>query len=93
MDEQAVLGREGFAGLINVSRETLERLGAYVTLLIKWQATVNLVAPSTLEDVWRRHILDSAQVFALIDEPAAPLVDIGSGAGFPGLVLGIMGAA
>ncbi len=92
MDEQAVLGRDGFADLINVSRETLERLEAYVALLIKWQATLNLVAPSTLADVWRRHILDSAQVFALIDRPAEPLVDIGSGAGFPGLVLGIMGA-
>jgi 16S rRNA (guanine527-N7)-methyltransferase len=93
MDEQAVLGRDGFADLINVSRETLERLEAYVALLTKWQATLNLVAPSTLADVWRRHILDSAQVFALIDRPAEPLVDIGSGAGFPGLVLGIMGVS
>ena len=89
---------------INVSRETLQRLEIYAGLLEKWQAKINLVGPATLPDLWRRHFLDSAQLLNLLpasDSLPRPgggnssvgggtLVDLGSGAGFPGLVLAIM---
>ena len=80
----------GFAALVDVSRETQERLEAYVALLTKWNAKINLVGPSTLPDVWRRHILDSAQIHDRV-APAGVLIDLGSGAGLPGLILAIMG--
>jgi 16S rRNA (guanine527-N7)-methyltransferase len=73
-----------------VSRETLGRLTTYVNLLIDWNERLNLVAPSTIADVWRRHILDSAQLAPMIPSRARTIVDLGSGAGFPGLVLAIM---
>lgn len=76
--------------LVPVSRETETMFEAYVSLLRKWQTAKNLVGPSTLASVWTRHIADSAQLFALAPE-AKRWVDIGSGAGFPGLVLAIMG--
>lgn len=68
----------------------MERLQAYASLLVKWQARINLVGPATLPDLWRRHFLDSAQVFPHL-RPGAVL-DLGSGAGFPGLILAILGA-
>ncbi len=83
---------DDFAAAVDVSRETLARLTAYVALLEKWQNTVNLVGRGTLSDVWRRHILDSAQLYSLLPAPLGHVVDLGSGAGFPGLVLAIMGA-
>ncbi|MCB2102432.1 MAG: 16S rRNA (guanine(527)-N(7))-methyltransferase RsmG [Rhodobacterales bacterium] len=64
----------------------LDRLGAYLDLLEKWQARINLVGPATLARAWSRHVLDSAQLRPLIP-PGAVVVDLGSGAGFPGLVL------
>lgn len=70
---------------------TRERLEAYVALLVKWQARINLVAPATLADVWSRHILDSGQLYALLADRPGPVLDLGSGAGFPGLVLAVMG--
>lgn len=82
---------EGFAKLTGVSRETLDRLQAYVALLTAWNRRINLVGPNTIGDVWRRHILDSAQLMPLLPEEAQALVDIGSGAGLPGLVLAILG--
>lgn len=72
-----------------VSRETLDRLQTYLALLATWQKKINLVGPSTLADPWRRHVLDSAQLLPHI-APDSTLVDLGSGAGFPGLVLAIM---
>ena len=72
-----------------VSRETADRLTIYVDLLRKWQTSQNLVAPSTLADVWRRHVADSVQVQALLPE-AKTWIDFGSGAGFPGLVTAIL---
>jgi 16S rRNA (guanine527-N7)-methyltransferase len=84
------LTQAGFAALIDVSRETQERLAAYVALLTKWNARINLVGPATMPDVWRRHILDSAQVHPRIAD-AGTLVDLGSGAGLPGLILAILG--
>lgn len=75
---------------VDVSRETLARLETYAALLVKWQAKINLVGPATLPDLWRRHFLDSAQLLPLLPFAAGVLVDLGSGAGFPGLVLAIM---
>jgi 16S rRNA (guanine527-N7)-methyltransferase len=72
--------------IVPVSRETIVRLDAFVALLLKWQQTTNLVAPSTLSHVWTRHIADSLQLLRLAPE-ARTWVDLGSGGGFPGLVL------
>jgi 16S rRNA (guanine527-N7)-methyltransferase len=85
------LGAAGFAGIVPVSRETLARLEAYATLLGAWSTRINLVGRATLADMWRRHILDSAQLRPLVPDAAQNLVDLGSGAGFPGLVLAILG--
>ncbi|WP_431856869.1 16S rRNA (guanine(527)-N(7))-methyltransferase RsmG [Azospirillum sp.] len=85
------MGAEGFRKATGVSRETLERLTVYEALLRKWQKTINLVGPKTLDDAWNRHFLDSAQLHPLLPESTRVLVDLGSGAGFPGLVLAILG--
>jgi len=87
----AGMDADGFRKTTGVSRETLERLAAYEALLRKWQKTINLVGPKTLDEAWSRHFLDSAQLFPLLPESTKVLVDLGSGAGFPGLVLAIMG--
>ena len=72
--------------LTPVSRETADRLQRYVDLLLEWQAKTNLVAPSTLPNLWTRHISDSLQLLSLA--PSAVLwADLGSGGGFPGIVL------
>ncbi|MFO1060237.1 MAG: 16S rRNA (guanine(527)-N(7))-methyltransferase RsmG [Dongiaceae bacterium] len=86
---------EGFAAAAGVSRETLARLEAYAALLRRWQPRINLVANDSVADLWRRHMLDSAQLLPLVP-PADPArafaaLDLGSGAGFPGLVLAILG--
>jgi 16S rRNA (guanine527-N7)-methyltransferase len=85
------LGPEDFAGIVPVSRETLSRLEAYADLLIQWSARINLVGRDTLADLWRRHLLDSAQLRPLVPNAARNLADLGSGAGFPGLILAILG--
>lgn len=72
--------------LISVSRETLERLDRYVALLLSWQQHTNLIAPSTESIVWTRHIADSLQLLSSAPN-AKTWVDLGSGAGFPGLVV------
>ncbi|MCK0197501.1 16S rRNA (guanine(527)-N(7))-methyltransferase RsmG [Ancylobacter sp. 6x-1] len=72
--------------LTPVSRETEDRLVAIVALLEKWQKTINLVAPATLPEIWTRHIADSLQLVALAPG-AVRWVDLGSGGGFPGLVV------
>lgn len=74
----------------NVSRETFSRLETYEALLRKWQAKINLVAKDSLQDLWRRHFLDSAQLLPLLPLGNDPITDLGSGAGFPGLILAIM---
>jgi len=84
-------GPQEFAELIPVSRETLSRLEAYAALLIQWSTRINLVGRDTLPDLWRRHILDSAQLHPLVPDSSRSLIDLGSGAGFPGLVLAILG--
>ena len=78
-----------FAAILDVSRETLERLQAFESLLRQWQKTVNLVSASSLDDVWRRHFLDSGQLCRLLAD-AKSVADIGSGGGFPGLVVAII---
>ncbi len=72
---------------VDVSRETRDQLEALVHTLGRWQKAINLVGKGTLEDIWVRHILDSAQLFPLIPKQARTLADLGSGGGFPGLVL------
>jgi 16S rRNA (guanine527-N7)-methyltransferase len=80
-------GPEEFAQLAGVSRETLARLELYAGILADWSARHNLVSRASLGDMWRRHFWDSAQLIPLIPADARSLVDLGSGAGFPGLVL------
>ncbi|MFG1360761.1 16S rRNA (guanine(527)-N(7))-methyltransferase RsmG [Xanthobacter pseudotagetidis] len=70
-----------------VSRETFTRLEAIAALLAKWQKTLNLVSPATLPELWSRHIADSLQLINHVPEKARRWVDLGSGGGFPGLVI------
>ena len=83
-------GPEEFAAKANVSRETLARLKGYADILADWNSRHNMVARSTLPDLWERHFWDSAQLAALLPPEARTLADLGSGAGFPGLVLAAM---
>jgi 16S rRNA (guanine527-N7)-methyltransferase len=73
----------------SVSRETFDDLIAFDTLFRRWAARINLVAPSTLPDLWQRHILDSAQL-ARIEPQAVTWLDIGSGGGFPGAIMAVI---
>lgn len=79
------------AGL-DVSRETLDRLNRFVALVEKWTPAINLIAKSTLPDIWHRHVLDSAQLFPLAPREPGLWMDLGSGAGFPGIVLAAIAA-
>ena len=83
---------EELAARINVSRETFERLEVYAELLKKWTTRINLVSPKTLENLWERHILDSAQIYGLAEGGSGRWADFGSGGGFPGLVVAIIDA-
>jgi 16S rRNA (guanine527-N7)-methyltransferase len=80
-----------FARLVPVSRETLSRLETWLALLRRWQQRINLVGASTLDDPWRRHILDCAQLARILPDGTRSLVDLGSGAGLPGLILAVLG--
>ena len=91
MRREPPLGPQGFAEIIPVSRETLARLEAYAELLTRWSARINLIGRDTIADLWRRHILDSAQLRAFVPDRARNMIDLGSGAGLPGLVLAILG--
>ncbi|SMX47093.1 16S rRNA (guanine(527)-N(7))-methyltransferase RsmG [Actibacterium lipolyticum] len=77
---------------LDVSRETLERLQTYEALLKKWNPAINLVSKTTLNDAWSRHFKDSAQIFELAPTDAKHWVDLGSGGGFPGMVIAIIAA-
>ena len=72
------------------SEKTKEKFKIYEETLKKWQNKINLVSPSTMSDILNRHIMDSAQLYALITSKQKTIVDMGSGAGFPGLVLAIL---
>ncbi len=84
------MSRETFAVQTNVSRETLDRLQVYADRLMKWNRAINLVAKPTLNHVWTRHFLDSAQLLDHVPSKAQTWIDLGSGAGFPGLVIAIL---
>ena len=90
MATRAPLDAASFASLVAVSRETQARLAAYLDLLRQWQQAINLVGRSTLDDPWRRHILDCAQLLPFLPDRPLELADLGSGAGLPGLVLACM---
>ncbi len=81
----------GFCSQIFVSRETFEKLSVFHNTLLKWQNSINLISRSTINNIWERHILDSAQLFKFVRDIDGNILDFGSGAGFPGLVLAIMG--
>ena len=85
-----IRGPADFAAAFGASPETLARLEAYAALLRQWQKAVNLVAPSTLDAVWHRHFADSAQLLPLAPPNFETWIDLGSGAGFPGLVIAIL---
>lgn len=87
------LNRQQFADEIDASDDLMRRFDIYADLLCRWQEKINLVGRATLADLWRRHFLDSAQIFAHIPKNTSSIVDIGSGAGFPGLVLAILASA
>ena len=74
----------------NVSRETYKKLQDFVVLLSEWNTKMNLVSKNSLSDVWIRHVLDSAQLVDYIPNNVKHIVDIGSGSGFPGIVLAIL---
>ena len=86
-----ISNRNDFARQFDVSRETMDRLQIYADLLQQWQKAVNLVAKSTIADIWMRHMADSAQLYYMAPEVGS-WVDLGSGAGFPGLVVAILRA-
>jgi 16S rRNA (guanine527-N7)-methyltransferase len=90
-DDDRPLTPQAAGALLGVSRETLAMFQAYVDELLLWNRRINLVAATTLKDPWRRHIVDSAQLYALVPVGARRLVDLGSGAGLPGLILAICG--
>ena len=76
--------------IYNVSRETKEKIEAYKTLVLEWNCKLNLISKSSVEHIWERHILDSVQLYKYIRPTDKILLDLGSGAGFPGMVLAIM---
>jgi 16S rRNA (guanine527-N7)-methyltransferase len=90
LDAAAPFGPNEFQAATCVSRETMARLKQFAALLADWNSRHNLVSATSLSDVWRRHIWDSAQLLELMPPAATSLVDLGSGAGFPGLILSIL---
>ena len=84
-------GMEAFFDLPYVPHETRPYFKAYASMLVEWNSRMNLVAASTIPALWTRHIADSAQLMPFIPDSTSVLVDLGSGAGFPGLVLAILG--
>jgi 16S rRNA (guanine527-N7)-methyltransferase len=75
---------------VDVSRETIDALQAFGALVRHWNPAINLVSKTTVESLWQRHILDSVQVFALCPADARSWVDLGSGGGFPGIVVAVL---
>jgi 16S rRNA (guanine527-N7)-methyltransferase len=77
-------------GRLDVSRETLDRLEMFGSLVIKWNKAINLIAKSSEAEIWQRHIVDSAQLIEFIPKNAQTLCDLGSGGGFPGIVIAVI---
>ena len=75
----------------NVSRETFEKFVVFEKTLIKWQNSINLISKNSIDDIWIRHFLDSAQLYKITKNFNGNIVDFGTGAGFPGLILAMMG--
>lgn len=75
---------------LHVSRETIDRLRKFESLVVKWQKTINLISNDTIPDVWHRHVIDSAQIFSVRMPTRQKWLDLGSGGGFPGVVVAIM---
>ena len=86
-----VIKYDDFCSIQYVSRETYDKFKIYYETLIKWQKSINLISNSTLDSIWNRHILDSAQLYKYTQNMKGNILDFGSGAGFPGLVLAMMG--
>ncbi len=84
---------ESFIKTYSVSRETFEKLNRFVQILTEWQEKMNLVSRSSMAEVWVRHISDSAQLYQYVNADAKYVYDVGSGAGFPAMVLAIMSQA
>lgn len=85
-----MIGNQDAPDWLNVSRETLQSLRTFCDLVRRWNPAINLVAKSTVADMWNRHLLDSAQIFKFMPMTATSWLDLGSGAGFPGLVVAIL---
>ena len=85
-------GESALKAHVDVSRETLDRLDIYAALIRKWNPTINLVAKSTLDDLWDRHFFDSAAAYTAANPKSGRWVDMGSGGGFPGAVVAILAA-
>ncbi len=75
----------------NVSRETINKLNQFIQLLLKWNSHTNLIGKGTIDQIWTKHVLDSLQLINFIPNLDCKLIDIGSGGGFPGIVLSILG--
>lgn len=75
---------------LNVSRETLQKLTSFSARVLRWNSAVNLISKASAQEVWNRHVLDSAQLFNLAPQHMGRWVDLGSGGGFPGLVISIL---
>ncbi len=86
-----IITAENFSAHVNVSRETIEKLQAYASLLKTWQKRINLISNTTLDALWHRHFFDSAQLGSFIESQQKTVIDLGSGAGFPGMILAILG--
>ena len=86
-----VIKYDDFCSIQYVSRETYDKFKIYYETLIKWQKSINLISNTTLDSIWHRHILDSAQLYKYTQNMKGNILDFGSGAGFPGLVLAMMG--
>jgi 16S rRNA (guanine527-N7)-methyltransferase len=89
---KAIRGASDFETAFDVSRETLSRLTRLTAAVTRWNSAINLVAPGTLENIWARHVADSAQLWPLRPPDAPSWIDLGSGGGFPGLVIAILSA-
>ena len=79
-----------FMKSLNVSRETIDSLCEYESMLSKWNSKINLISKNTFNDIWNRHFLDSGQIIKHVDASRKRWVDVGSGAGFPGLVVALL---